>query len=180
MKFLFDLFPVLVFFAVYTATDIFVATAAMIVATLVQVVWLRMRQRPIPPMMWVTLAIVTIFGGLTIYFNDNRFMLWKPTVLYWLFSMALVISVLFFKRNLIRTMLAEADLRLPDPVWKRLNWAWVIFFGLAGVLNLYVAFNYPEPTWVKAKTFGFPALMFLFIVGQMLFLSRYIKEEEGQ
>ena len=178
MKFLFDLFPVLVFFAAYLAADLFIATAAMILATLGQVGWLRLRKRPVEPMLWITLAIVVVFGGLTIYLQDARFILWKPTVLYWIFSLVLVVSALFLKKNLIRSILAKAELKLPDAVWAWVNWSWAIFFALLGIANLYIAFNFSESTWVKIKTFGFTSVMLLFIVGQMLFLARYVKEDE--
>ncbi|MGH9576141.1 MAG: septation protein A [Terriglobales bacterium] len=178
MKFLFDLFPLLCFFAVYLAADIFAATAAMIVATLGQVGWLWMRKRPIEPMLWAALGIVLVFGGLTIYLNDNRFILWKPTVFYWMVSLALAAAALFFRKNLIRVLFAKAELRLPDAVWTRLNWAWSVFFALLGVANLYVAFNFSEATWVKVKTFGFTSVLFLFMVGQVLYLTRYLEEEK--
>jgi intracellular septation protein len=179
MKFLFDLFPLICFFAAYMLADIFVATAAVIVATVAQVGWLRLRKRPIDPMLWMTLAIVLVFGGLTLYLNDNRFILWKPTILYWMFSAVLTVSALFLRKNLIKTMYAKAELHLPDFIWARLNWSWSIFFALLGVANLYVAFSYSEPTWVKVKTFGFTSAMILFIIGQFLVISRYLPEEKS-
>jgi intracellular septation protein len=176
MSLIFDLFPVLCFFAVYLVSDIYVATAAVIVATLGQVVWLKLRKRKIEPVLLVTLAIVVIFGGLTIVLHDKRFILWKPTILYWLFSIALGASVLFFKRNLIRHLFSKAQLTLPDKVWAWLNWAWSAFFFLLGFVNLYVAFNYSEATWVKFKTFGLSGLLLVFGVIQALLLARYAEE----
>jgi intracellular septation protein len=178
MKFLFDLFPLICFFAAYMLADIFVATAAVIVATVGQVGWLRLRKRPIDPMLWMTLAIVLVFGGLTLYLNDNRFILWKPTILYWMFSVVLVVSALFLRKNLIKAMYEKAELHLPDVIWARLNWSWSIFFALLGFANLYVAFSYSEPTWVKVKTFGFTSVMMLFIVGQLLIILRYQPAEK--
>ena len=178
MKFLFDLFPLLCFFVAYLLADIFVATAAVIVATVGQVSWLWLRKRPIDPMLWMTLAIVLVFGGLTIYLNDNRFILWKPTILYWMFSVVLAVSALFLRKNLIKAMYSKLELHLPDVIWSRLNWSWSIFFALLGVANLYVAFTYSESTWVKVKTFGLPTVMILFMVGQVLIISRYVTEEK--
>ena len=100
----------------------------------------------------------------------------KPTVLYWFFAGALAVSATLFRKNLIRSMLAK-EIRLPEPVWARLNWSWVAFFVLMGCANLYVAFNYEEPTWVKFKLIGGTGLMLLFVVGQALFLARHIEEE---
>ena len=176
MKFLFDLFPVLCFFGVYWVSDISTATFAAIVATFGQVAWLRVRKRRIDPMLWVSLALIVVFGGLTLILQDKRFIMWKPTVLYWLFAGALAVSATVFRKNLIRSMLAK-EIRLPDAVWSRLNWSWVGFFVVMGGVNLYVAFNFEEPTWVKFKLFGATGLMLLFVVGQALFLARHVEEE---
>ncbi len=175
MKFLFDLFPVLCFFAVYWISDIYTATSVAIVATIGQVAWLRIGKRRIEPMLWVSLALIVVFGGLTLILQDKRFIMWKPTVLYWLFAGALVISATVFRKNLIRSMLSR-EIRLPDPVWSRLNWSWAGFFVLMGIANLYVAFTFEEPTWVKFKLFGGTGLMLLFVIGQALFLARYVEE----
>src|SRR5262249_26323612 len=148
MKFLFDLFPVLCFFAVYWLSDIYTATAAAIVATLAQVAWLKLRRRRVEPMLWLSLALIVVFGGLTLVLQDKRFIMWKPTVLYWCFALVLAVSATVFRRNLIRAMLAK-ELRVPEAVWSQLNWSWVGFFAVMGVLNLYVAYSFEEATWVK-------------------------------
>jgi len=176
MKFLFDLFPVVCFFAVYWFSDIYVATVAAIVATFGQVAWLRLRGRRVEPMLWVSLALIVVFGGLTLFLQDKRFIMWKPTVLYWCFAAALAVSATLFRRNLIRAMLAK-ELRVPDPVWAGLNWSWVGFFAAMGCLNLYVAFNYEEATWVKFKLIGGIGLMLLFVLAQALVLARYVEEK---
>ena len=179
MKFLFDLFPVLCFFFVYWISDIYMATSAAIVATIGQLAWLRLRKRKIDPMLWVSFGLIVVFGGLTLFLQDKRFIMWKPTVLYWFFAAALAISASVFRKNLIRSMLSK-EIRLPDLVWERLNWSWVGFFILMGFANLYVAFNFEEPTWVKFKLIGGTGLMLLFVVGQALFLARHIEEEKPQ
>ena len=177
MKFLFDLFPVLCFFAVYWVSDIYTATGAAIVATIGQVAWLRLRKRRIEPMLWLSVALIVVFGGLTLMLEDKRFIMWKPTVLYWLFAAVLAVSALALRKNLIRSMLAK-EIQLPDSVWSSLNWSWVGFFLLMGVANLYVAFTFEEATWVKFKLFGGTGLMLLFVVGQALFLARHVQEEK--
>ena len=179
MKFLFDLFPVLCFFTVYWIGDIYAATSAAIVATIGQLAWLRLRKRKIDSMLWVSFGLIVVFGGLTLFLQDKRFIMWKPTVLYWFFASALAVSATLFRRNLIRSMLAQ-EIRLPDPVWERLNWSWVGFFILMGIANLYVAFNFEEPTWVQFKLIGGIGLMLLFVVGQALFLARHVEEEGKQ
>jgi intracellular septation protein len=175
MKFLFDLFPVALFFVAIQVWDIFVATAVAIAASFVQVGWLLFRKKKIDPMLWASLGIIVVFGGLTLYLRDKTFILWKPTVLYWLFGIVLAGAALL-RRNLIRTMLAD-QMHLPEPVWARLNWSWVGFFAFMGVLNLYVAFNYSEKIWATFKLFGGLGLMIAFVVAQSLVLAKYVDEK---
>jgi intracellular septation protein len=176
MKFLFDLFPVALFFVAIQIWDIFVATAVAIGATIVQVGYLLVRGRKVEPMLWASLAIIVVFGGLTLYLRDRTFILWKPTVLYWLFG-AVLAGAALLRRNLIRALLSD-QMRLPDPVWNRLNWSWVAFFAFMGVVNLYVAFNYSEKIWASFKLFGGMGLMFLFIIAQSLLLAKYMQEDK--
>src|SRR6266849_6318740 len=175
MKFLFDLFPVALFFVAIQIWDIFVATAVAIAATILQVGWLLARRKPVQPMLWASLAIIVVFGGLTLYLRDKTFILWKPTVLYWLFGAVLAGSA-FLGRNLMRALLSE-QMQLPDPVWRRLNWSWVGFFAFMGAANLYVAFSYSEKIWATFKLFGGMGLMLLFVVAQALVLARYAEQK---
>jgi intracellular septation protein len=175
MKFLFELFPVALFFVAILVWDIFVATAVAIGATFVQVGWLALRKKKIPPMLWASLAIIVVFGGLTLYLRDKTFILWKPTVLYWLFG-AVLAGAALARRNLIRSLLSE-QMSLPDGVWTRLNWSWVAFFALMGVLNLYVAFNFSEKIWASFKLFGGIGLMLLFVLAQSAFLAKYVEDK---
>src|SRR3954464_6954788 len=126
MKFLFDLFPVAFFFVAIQIWDIFVATGVAIGATILQVGYLLVRRKKVEPMLWASLGIIVVFGGLTLYLRDKTFILWKPTVLYWLFGTVLA-GAGAFGRNLIRALLSD-QMRLPDRVWARLNWSWVGFF----------------------------------------------------
>ena len=175
MKFLFDLFPVALFFVAIQIWDIFVATAVAIAASVVQVGWLAARKKKIEPMLWASLAIIVVFGGLTLYLRDKTFILWKPTVLYWLFGAVLAGSA-FLGRNLIRALLS-GQMQLPDPVWRRLNWSWVGFFAFMGAANLYVAFSYSEKIWATFKLFGGMGLMLLFVVAQAFVLARYAEQK---
>ena len=175
MKFLYDLFPVALFFVAIQVWDIFVATAVAIAASIVQVGWLLARKKKVEPMLWASLAIILVFGGLTLYLRDKTFILWKPTVLYWLFG-AVLAGAAVLGRNLIRTVLGE-QMRLPEPVWARLNWSWVAFFAFMGIANLYVAFTYSEKVWATFKLFGGMGLMFLFVIGQSLVLAKYMQDE---
>lgn len=175
MKFLFELFPVALFFIAIQIWDIFVATGVAIAATVVQVGWLALRRKKIPPMLWASFAIIVVFGGLTLYLRDKTFILWKPTVLYWLFG-AVLAGAALARRNLIRGLLSE-QMSLPDQVWARLNWSWVGFFAAMGTLNLYVAFNFSEKVWAAFKLFGGMGLMLLFVVVQSAFLAKYVEDK---
>lgn len=184
MKFLFDLLPILLFFAAFKLYDVFVATAVVIVATSAQIGWVWWRHRKVDTMLWVSLALVLVLGGATLLLHDEVFIKWKPTVLYWIFATVLLVSASIFGKNLIQTML-EAQVQLPAPLWARLNWAWAAFFAVMGGLNLLVAFYNPFCSdsaqclaqWVNFKLFGSMGLMLLFIIGQGMVLAKYIPEE---
>lgn len=206
MKFLFDLFPVILFFGVFKWAEthvataqsvvgetlsglvsngavtpeqapILLATAVAIVATLLQVGYLLVRRKKIAPALWISLIVIVVFGGATIYFNSEHFIKWKPTVLYWLFSVSLLVGQLLFRKNLIRTMM-QGQITLPEPVWKRLSFCWVAFFAVMGVLNLYVAFwgGFSTAAWVNFKLFGGMGLMLLFVIVQSVYLSKYMPD----
>jgi intracellular septation protein len=177
MKFLFDLFPIILFFIAFKVAGIYVATGVAIAATFAQIGWLKMRRRKVDTMMWVSLVIIVVFGGATLFLQDETFIKWKPTVLYWAFSIALALAPLLAKKNLIRALLGE-QMQLPALVWTRLNLAWAGFFAVMGALNLYVAFNYPTDTWVNFKLFGGMGLMVVFAILQAVYLARYLQEKE--
>ena len=176
MKFLFDVFPVVLFFVAFKLFGIYAATAAAIVATIVQVSWLKLRGRRVDFMLWASLAIIVVFGGATLVLQDETFIKWKPTVLYWLFGVVLAAGVLGFRKNLVRAILGE-QMRLPEEVWSRLNWSWVAFFAFMGAANLYVAYNYSTDLWVNFKVFGGIGLMVVFVVAQSLVLAKYTQDE---
>jgi intracellular septation protein len=176
MKFLFDLFPVLLFFVAFKLFGIYTATAVAIAASVVQIGWLKLKRRKVEPMMWTSLAIVVVFGGATLALHDEIFIKWKPTVLYWGFATAIAGAELLLRRNLSRAMLGE-QVQMPDTAWRRLNWSWVGFFAFMGAINLYVAFNFSTDAWVNFKLFGGMGLMLAFVVLQALFLARYVQEK---
>lgn len=176
MKILFDLLPVALFFAAYKFANIFVATAVAIATTAAQIAWSWWRHRKVDPMQWVGLGVIAVFGGATLLLHDEAFIKMKPTVLYWLIAVVLLVSLHVFGKNPMRAMLGE-QISLPPPVWTRLNAAWAAFFTLMGVLNLYVAQHFSTNTWVNFKLFGFMGLMLVFVVAQGLLLARYIPDE---
>lgn len=208
MKFLFDIFPLLVFFGSYkwaggneevaqalingnlsgiisggaiTASQapIILATITGIIATALQIGYLLLRGRKVDGALWVSMVVFLFFGGLTIYFHDDDFIKWKPTIIYWSFAIAMVVASRFFDRNLIR-MAMEKQIALPDEVWQRLNAAWVMFWIVLGLLNLFVAFvlfKSDTGAWVSFKAFGVTGLMLVFFVAQGFYLSKHIKDE---
>ena len=177
MKLLFDVFPVLLFFAAFKLWDIYVATAVAIGATFVQIGLLALLKRKIDSMLWVSLAIIVVFGGATLVLRDETFIKWKPTVLYWLFATALAAAELIWRRNLMRAALGE-QVEMPEAAWTRLNWSWIGFFAFMGAANLVIAFNFTTDQWVNFKLFGGIGLMLLFVLGQALFLARYLEEKK--
>jgi intracellular septation protein len=177
MKFLFDLFPVILFFAAFKLAGIYVATGVAIAATFAQIGWVWWRHGKVDTMLWVSLGLIVFFGGATLLLHDETFIKWKPTVLYWLFATTLFVSDKFLGKNLIRRMLEE-QVALPDALWGRLSLAWAVFFALMGIANLFIAFNYPTDIWVNFKLFGGMGLMLVFIFGQGLWLAKYVSEEK--
>ena len=177
MKLLIDFLPLIVFFVAWSIYDIFIATAATIVATVAQVVWMWLRHRRVENMLWITLAIMIAFGGATLILRDPTFIMWKPTVLYWAFAAVLVGARIFFRKDLVRMMMEKQEITLPDAVWARLSASWIGFFLAMGILNLYVAYSFSEAIWVKFKVFGGMGLMLLFVVGQALMLARYMEDK---
>jgi intracellular septation protein len=175
MKLLLDFFPIVLFFVAYKLWGIYAATGVAIVATIAQIGWLRYSTGKVEPMQWLSLGIIVVFGGATILAHDESFIKWKPTVLYWLMGGALAVGLVFFRKNLLKSLMG-AQLQLPDAAWRAMNWSWVAFFAAMGVLNLWVAFNYDTDTWVNFKLFGGLGLMAVFVIGQALFLGRYVKD----
>jgi intracellular septation protein len=176
MKLLIDFFPILLFFAAFKLWGTYAATAVAIVATIAQILWLRHSHGKVEPMQWVSLAVIVLFGGATIALQNETFIKWKPTVLYWLMGGTLAAGQLFFRKNLLKTLMGS-QLDLPEPAWRVTNWSWIGFFAVMGVLNLWVAYNFDTDTWVNFKLFGGMGLMVVFVIGQALYLGRYMKAD---
>jgi intracellular septation protein len=179
MKFLFDFFPILLFFAAYKLYDIYVATAVAIVAAGVQTAVFWFRHRRFERMHLVTFGLLLVFGGLTIALHDPVFIKWKPTVINWLFALVFLGSHWIGEKPLVERMMSHA-IRAPRPVWMRLSWMWILFFALVGILNLYVAFNFAEETWVNFKLFGILGITFAFVIAQAFYLGRYVEEPKAE
>ena len=179
MKILFDLFPVILFFLVFKLFGVYAATASAIAATFAQVGWVKYRHGKVDTMLWVSLGIIVVFGGATLFLHDETFIKWKPTVLYWFFASALLFSRVLFGKNIMRELLQE-KMPLPDPVWHQLNLAWAGFFAVLGIVNLYVAFNYSLDAWVNFKLFGATSMMLVFILLQAAMLAKYVEKDHKE
>lgn len=204
MKLLLDFLPILLFFATFKYADghkdwasafatqhlgfvvsggtvgadeapVLLATVVVIAATVLQVAWLKLRGRRVDLMLWVSLGLVVVLGALTVWLHSDTFIKWKPTLLYWTMGTALLAGPLLFHRNFLRALMGE-QLALPEPVWQRLNLAWVTFFAAMGLLNLWVAYRFSTDAWVNFKLFGGLGLMLVFTLAQGFYLSRYLEE----
>ncbi|MCE1161785.1 MAG: septation protein A [Thiomonas sp.] len=178
MKILFDFFPIILFFIVFKVAGIYAATAVTIAATFAQIGWVWFKHRKVEPMLWLSLGVVVIFGGATLLFHNDTFIKWKPTVLYWLFAIILAGAQLLQGKNLMRSLMGK-QMQLPDPIWNRVNWSWVVFFALMGVLNIVIAYNFSTNLWVDFKLFGSLALTLVFVLGQSLLLAKHMKLDEN-
>jgi intracellular septation protein len=189
MKIFFDFLPIVLFFIAYKfgggiyhwdgqeydVKGIYAATAVMIVASILQVTITWLLTKKVEKSHLITLVLVVVLGGATLWLQNPDFIKWKPTAVNWLFALAFIGAQLFTDKSLLERMMAE-HIQLPVAVWKRLNIAWVLFFVISGLANLYVAFNFPEETWVNFKLFGLLGLTIVFIIGQSVYLSKYITE----
>lgn len=177
MKLLFDFFPIVLFFIFYKLQGIYVATAIAMVASLVQVIFYRLKTQRYEKMHLISLGIIMVLGTATLLLHDPRFIQWKPTGIYWLSSLLFLGSSFIGSKPLIQKMM-DGNIQLPKKIWARLNYAWAIFFVLMGGLNLYVAWFYSMDTWVNFKLFAGAGLTLLFIFLQAVYLARHIIEKD--
>lgn len=179
MKMLFDFFPIILFFAAFKlgGNDIILATQVAIAATFVQVTLFWLKNRRFEKMHLITLVLISIFGGITIWLDNPLYIQWKTTILEWVFALAFLGSHYIGKDNFVKRMMGKA-LTAPDEIWAKLNFAWVGFFTLMGFINLYVIYNFSQEAWVDFKTFGMLGLTFVFMIAQGVVLSRYIEPEK--
>lgn len=175
MKILFDFFPIILFFIAYKLQGIYAATVVAIAATIIQVAFTWIKYRKVENMHLITLALIVVLGGATLYLQDERFIKWKPTIVNWLFGIAFLGSQLIGKYTFIERMMRK-NIDLPSAIWKRLNMSWALFFIFLGFANLYVFQNYDTDAWVNFKLFGMLGLTFAFVLIQAVYLSRHMPE----
>lgn len=178
MKMLFDFFPIIVFFAAFKLSDnnMVIATEAGIAATVLQVAIFWLKHRRFEKMHLITLVLISVFGGITIALEDSFYIKWKTTILEWVFALVFLGSQYFGKRNLVERMMGAA-IRAPAHVWKKLNYAWVVFFILMGFINLYVIYNFDDEAWVNFKTFGMLGMTIVFVILQSIYVTRHAETE---
>lgn len=176
-KLLFDFFPIILFFIGYKLYDIFIATAVLIVATGLQLTYELIKYKRVSPMHIITFVLVLILGGATIYFHDEAFIVWKVTVVNWVFAVIFICSSYFMDKPIIRRLMEES-ITLPKDIWLKLNNLWGLFFIFLGVINLVIYGLFSMNFWVNFKLFGMLGLTLIFVLGQGVYLSKHIKEEE--
>jgi intracellular septation protein len=179
MKLLLDFFPIILFFITFKTWGIMAATGVAIAATVVQIAYVWRKNGVVEPMQWVSLGVIVVFGGATLITQDETFIKWKPTVLYWLMGGSLWVGHLVFKRNLLRQLMG-AQLTLPEHAWAVLLHSWAVFFAGMGALNLWVADHFDTDTWVSFKLFGGLGLMLVFVLIQGIYLSRFMQDDKEE
>lgn len=200
MKLLIDFLPVVIFFLVYKLSPelihalspilsdqhiallqatqpIILATAVLIPATMLQILYTKLKMGKVEKMHLITLALVVLLGGATVVLQNKEFIMWKPSIVNWLFAAAFLFSQWFMEKPFLQRMMEQA-VTMPEAYWEKLNYAWVTFFTLSGILNLIVAYQFSEATWVNFKLFGLLGLTLVFIIGQSLFLYRFMEKKE--
>ena len=176
MKVFSDYLPIICFFVVFKLYGIYVATAATIAVSTLQVGFFWIKNRRVETIPLVTLVMVVLLGGTTLLLHDEIFIKWKPSIVYWIFAMALFISQWFTKKTIMERMMSE-KIDLPKPIWAHINLAWGLFFLILGFVNLYVIYHYSTNAWVNFKLFGTLGLIFLFAVLQAIYMGKHIKNE---
>ena len=184
MKLLFDFFPLVLFFGAFKLYDIYVATLVAMAASLAQVVFIRIRHQRFETTHLVTLFVILLFGGMTLIFQDDMFIKWKPTIVNWIFAVVVLGSQFIGKRTVLERLLG-AQMQMPARIWKKVNVSWGLFFFVSGLLNLYVAFYFRTHLdeaartdfWVNFKVFGLLGLTLAFSIVQMMIVARYISTE---
>jgi intracellular septation protein len=176
MKILIDFFPILLFFGAYKLYDIYVGTAVLMAATVLQMALIYGIDRKLQAMHKLTLVLILLFGTLTLALHDDRFIKWKPTVLYAAMAIALAVAIWGMRKNFLKLLLGS-QLELPDSVWHRLNVAWVVYSVFMAVSNAYVVMNYSTEAWVTFKLWGY-AFPLAFIIGQGIYIAPHLRGDD--
>lgn len=179
-KLLFDFFPLVLFFIALKLGDIYLATWVAMGAAVLQIVWLKATKQKIEASTWLSLIIIVVFGGATVYLQNEAFIKWKPSALYWLFAVILLGGKLLFKKNLIQQLMGN-QIQMSETAWNKMNTSWALFFIIVGIINVYVAFSghFTTEQWGTFKVFGMTLLLIVFAIGQSLWLSKYMQTDNN-
>lgn len=181
MQFFYEIFPVFLFFIAFKFYGIYVATVVGIITTFLQVVitrfWLGLWDRK----QVITLSVFVVFGGMTLYFHNPIFVKWKPTIVFWIFALAILFTHVFTKKplmqRLMENMLQEKG-DVPSNIWRKVNLIWALFFIILGSINLYIAYHFSNDTWVNFKFYGISSALFILSIIQALYFMRYMTEKK--
>lgn len=175
MQLFYDIFPVFIFFIAFKFFDIYIATIAGIVCTFIQVILTKLLTKKWDNKQLITLGVFTFFGGLTLYFHNPIFVKWKPTIIFWVFSLVILFTQYFTSKPLMQRMMEKTfaeHMTISAHIWRNINLSWGIFFIFLGTLNLYIAYTFNNDTWVNFKFYGITIALFIFSFIQACFLAR--------
>ncbi|HRS63356.1 MAG TPA: septation protein A [Spirochaetota bacterium] len=179
MKFLFEIFPVFIFFIAFKFKGIFFATAIAIIASILQIAFSYLKNKKVETPMIISLVVIIIFGGATLILHNEIFIKWKPTILYGIFSLIIFAGRIFFSKNIMKVLL-DSKISMPDDAWDRINYSWAGFFAFVAAANIFVAYHFSTEVWVNFKLFGIMGLMFVFAIVQALFMSKYVEVGDSE
>jgi len=179
MNAIFEFLPLVLFLIVSKLADIYWATATLIGSSALHLMYFKVKGQLIPKKTWMLFGMISVFGGLTIFFQNDAFIKWKVTIINLLFAIILIVGNYLFKKNFIKELMSEA-LTLPENVWNKMNLSWAGFFTFCALLNLYVAYNFEQATWVNFKVFGLLGLTFVFAILTILVVQKYLPEEQEE
>lgn len=183
MHFIFEIFPVFLFFIAFKFYDIYVATTVGIVATAAQVLITRVWLGQWDKKQLITLVVFVFFGGMTLYFHNPIFVKWKPTIVFWVFSCVILFTQIFTYKPIMQRLMenvVQEKGSVPQAVWQKLNLLWGVFFFLLGAINLYIAYYLSNDAWVNFKFYGITAALFLISIIQAVYLMRFMTEQKGE
>lgn len=175
MKLLFDFFPIFLFFVAFKWFGIYIATAVTMAASLLQVGAYWLKHHKFEGLHLITLVIVILLGGTTLFLHNELFIKWKPTAIYWIFALTFLASQFVGKKTLIQRLL-DTQITLPISIWRRLNLSWVTFFTVMGIVNVYVIYHFSTNAWVNFKLFGALGMTIVFLIAQAIYMSRYLQQ----
>jgi intracellular septation protein len=178
MKLLYDFFPIFLFFIAFKLFGIYIATAVTMLGSLIQVGIYWLQHRKFENLHLITLGTVVLLGGTTLLLHNELFIKWKPTAIYWIFALAFLGSQFIGKKPLIQRLLGT-QITLPILIWQRLNLAWIVFFSVMGIINVYVLYHFSTNAWVNFKLFGSLGMTIVFLIAQAIYMSRYLDQKQG-